>query len=322
MAHEIEDNRAFFVNKKPWHNVGTVLNAVPDFDSAIRMLTLDQVYEKRELATHHNGELVPVQNSMIVMRSDGKEFSTVGKEFELLQPSQAFSPFRGLIDSGLVDLEAGGMLRGGSQAWFLGKVKENGTKEIVKNDPIKCYFLMATGFDGTLRNVIQDCNERVVCANTLGFAMREDNKNINLKFKHTKNVMHKINNVEALVKGRIEGFNKQVESYQYLASKKITSDIAQKYIGQVFLTMEEFNGQKEIGTKKANTVSHVIDLIDTQKGLEYVPAIRGTAWQAYNAVTEYVTHEYGRTSDSRIHSQFFGESAKLNQKAMELALAL
>ncbi len=63
------------------------------------------------------------------------------------------------------------------------------------------------------------------------------------------------------------------------------------------------------------------DLIDGQKGLELVPAARGTAWQAYNAVTDYLTHTAGRNNDNRLHGQYFGQAADVNQQALQLALA-
>ena len=65
----------------------------------------------------------------------------------------------------------------------------------------------------------------------------------------------------------------------------------------------------------------IIDRLDTQRGIEYVPAMRGTVWQAYNAVTEYITHDYGRSDDSRLQAQWFGATATMGKKALDLALA-
>ena len=75
-----------------------------------------------------------------------------------------------------------------------------------------------------------------------------------------------------------------------------------------------------MSTVKKNQSERVVELLDTQKGLDLVPAVRRTAWQAYNAVTEYLTHEHGRSEDTRLNSQWFGASANVNRKALSMAL--
>jgi hypothetical protein len=66
----------------------------------------------------------------------------------------------------------------------------------------------------------------------------------------------------------------------------------------------------------AQNIQHIIDLAFIGKGNS------GTSvWDVYNAVTEYTSWERGRSQDGRINSLWFGESAKLNQKALETALA-
>lgn len=328
MAHGIDDNRFFYVTAdgKPWHDKGIGLDHNPDFDESIQLLMRGDRYLKLDLYPSIDGVISDskLERSSVIFRSDGTEYNTVGKDFELLQMDEAFKPLAGeLLNSGKITISTGGVLHGGASAFLMAKIVNKGIAEIVKNDPVKANLLIATGFDGRMKNTIKDCNVRVVCANTLAMAEREKNGAFDFKYlKHTKNIRQKLIDVEQTILGRLQAFEKQVETYKYLASKKITADTAQKYVGSVFLTLEQMEGKKEISTKMSNTVSHVIDLIDTQKGLEYVPAIRGTAWQAYNAVSEYVTHEYGRNQESRMHAQYFGESAKINNRALDLALAL
>lgn len=326
MAHEIDDNRAFFAFEKPWHDKGIVLDHNPTFDEAIQLLTRGDTYVKLNLRPVLDGQIgdTDLKRSCVIMRSDGTEYNTVGADFELLQMEEAFKPLAGeLINSGLVKLDTGAVLHNGASAFLMANIVNKGIADIVRGDTVKANLLIATGFDGRMKNTIKDCRTRVVCANTLGSAVREKDSTFDFKYlKHTKNIRTKLLDVEQTILGHLQAFEKQVEAYRYLASKKISADTAQKYIGQVFLTIEEFTGKAEISTKKANTVSQVIDLIDTQKGLDLVPAIRGTAWQAYNAVSDYVTHSYGRNESSRLHAQYFGESAKINDRALNLALAL
>lgn len=52
-----------------------------------------------------------------------------------------------------------------------------------------------------------------------------------------------------------------------------------------------------------------------------IPGVRGTAWGAYNAVTEMVSHYQGRTEEARFHNANFGAGAELSSKVLEMLLA-
>lgn len=322
MAHEIEDNRAFFTKTKAWHNNGIVLPNAPSFDEAIQILTRGDTYLKLDINAGLNGASMPLKKSKVIVRTDGKtyvkEFRCVGTDFEVLQPYEAFEPHRRTWNSGLIDLEAGGLLYDGAQAWMLGKIKDSETR-IIGNDTVKANLLMYTGFDGSKGIGAIDCDERVVCSNTLKIALREENRHLNLKAKHTKNVRTKIDNIASTIESKLASFKKRVEAYRYLAEKKVNRSMQEDYIKTVFINDKE-RIDNEISGKKETIINNVIELLDTQKGLELVPAIRGTAWHAYNAVTDYITHSYGASKDSRFNAQYFGESAKLNQKAFEHAM--
>jgi hypothetical protein len=58
-----------------------------------------------------------------------------------------------------------------------------------------------------------------------------------------------------------------------------------------------------------------------------IKGVKGTMWGAYNSITQYLTHDAGRLLDekegarARLESLYWGENAKRNEKALELALA-
>lgn len=328
MAHEIEGNKAFFVTEPAWHGLGTILSTAPSIEEAWKLAyphTLFKLDIQAVMAIDDGSvHTMPLSHSKAIVRDDGVELNTVGADFELVQPYEVLDTFRPLLDSKLVELEAGGSLRDGRQMWALGKIKQAET-EIVKGDSIKGYFLMFTGFDGTLRLGMTQTNVRVVCANTLAMAIGSKGERSEYRFKHTKNIRQRIADARTTIKEGIERFHKNTEAYKVLAEKKWSDRTMQVYVRNVLLTDDEqqrVTDGEDLSGKKEAIVQNVIELLDTQRGLEYVPAIRGTAWQAYNAVSEYVTHEYGRTSDSRLNAQWFGESAKINQKALTMALSM
>lgn len=55
---------------------------------------------------------------------------------------------------------------------------------------------------------------------------------------------------------------------------------------------------------------NVIEILERGgRGLD-MPGVKGTAWAAYNAVTEYLTWERGRSNDNRMQALWFGDIGK------------
>ena len=52
---------------------------------------------------------------------------------------------------------------------------------------------------------------------------------------------------------------------------------------------------------------------------QHLEGVKGTLWGGYNAITEYLTHERGRTQDTRMDSVWFGDSHKVAQRALRVA---
>ena len=270
-------------------------------------------------ATIETGEgpaYMPIDTHKAIIRSDGKHIGTVGADYELEQPFENFQFFDQFITSGLVDLEAGGSLKGGSRMWALGKIR-GAESDVVKNDAVKSYLLAATSFDGSMSKVIKFTSTRVVCQNTLSIAMRENATE--WKIRHTKGLKDRVANVGHIVAQALNDHHEAIEQYKILASKPASYEKLKAYVRTVIVG--ELKQDEKPSTMLENKAQRVIELIDTQKGLDLVPAIRGTMWQGYNAVTEYLTHEAGRNEDNRLNNQWFGETAKLNQHALNLALS-
>ena len=78
------------------------------------------------------------------------------------------------------------------------------------------------------------------------------------------------------------------------------------------------SSSEDVSTRTKNTRDSVLNIYETGMGLE---KFRGTAWGAFNAVTEYADHWKtfkGGESEARASSIWFGSSAALKQKAYDL----
>lgn len=324
MAHQIESNYAFFASNTPaWHKLGTVLKDAPSVDDAWRMAYPFEVFKLQAGAviTQDGKEIFEKSpDHSAIVRSDGKFLSFASNGYEVVQPYQVFDAYRPLIDEGLVELEAGGSLCEGKRIWALGKIK-GAEAEILPGDKLKAYLLLHGSFDGSLPTGFKETGVRCVCANTIAMAMAGG---MDMSSRHTKNTHKRLTDYRDQIATRLRNFHNNVEIMRSLATKQTPRKTQVQYVYDVLLTPAEQKQLKddELSTRTANKVQYVVDLLDSQRGLQYVPAMRGTAWQAYNAVSEYITHESGRTDDSRVNSQWFGAGAALNQKAMQLAQAL
>lgn len=326
MTHEIEQDTngnayAFYARGLPaWHQLGTLLDGTPDVETACKLAYPFELFkldlEASVVDSNGNKSYAQVNNSKVIFRSDGKEIATVGKDYELLQPWTSCNFFQPYLDSGLVTLEAGMSLRDGTRLCFLAKIKDDEI-EILPNDTVKAHLLVATSFDGSLPHIIKPTETRVVCANTLAIALGE--KGSEWKFRHTKNIHTRIDEVQNNIQHVLIEHRKQAVGYKALARKQVTPKAMKTYIRNVFAPDIP---DSKLSTQMSNKLISVEDLLESQRGLELVPAMRGTAWQAYNAVSEHLTHHASREDDTRVNNMFFGQADTLNKRALELAFTM
>lgn len=251
----------------------------------------------------------------LVVRDDMKVLGQVGARHTIVQPYDTFNWFNPLIESGLVELESGGSLNDGARLWALARIK-NAECDVIKNDPVRGYFLLADSFDGSLPNCASFTDIRVVCANTLGMAIGTNGKRAQYKHKHTKSIHTKLDALKASVKGLIEQFHTRVEAYQSLTVKRFTDNQLTDYVKHVFEIDTE---NEELHGKTQTKIDRVIELAEVLPEREHVPANRGTVWNAFNAVTNYLQHESGQNENTRVNSLWFGQNAKTSQRALQLA---
>ena len=313
----------FSVGKAPWHNIGVVLDAAPTVAEAAKLAN-GHNYIKCSLAAYVEDDggmptdtaaYLALDDQCAIVRDDGKPMGTVGAGYEVVQPIDSWDFFSPYVATGKVTLETGGTLADGRKMWGLAKLSE---AEVIKGDSVSGYFLIYTSFDGSLAHGIKRVATRVVCQNTLSMALGEK-ASLDYRFKHTAKIHDRIDAAQADISRMLGMFEASVEGYKVLASKRATGAELVSYVRRVF----EIEGKKpdEVSAKMLTKVNRVIEMIDDQRGLDLVPAARGTMWQGYNAVSEYLTHEIGRSDDSRLQSQWFGESSRVNARALELALS-
>ncbi len=315
MSHEVES--MFSVKSTPWHGLGKVLEAAPTPEAAIVAAGLDWEVALKSMQTA-DGLAIPGHKA-VVRGSDNHVLGVVGDKYTPVQNAKAFAFFQPFLDSGVATLETAGSLRDGKRVWILAKVAGDPI-EIVANDPVERFILLAHGHDGSLAMRIGFTPVRVVCANTLAMSMT-DNASKLLRIKHTKRIadaMTEIQKVMSVVEGE---FLATAEQYKQLARCKVSDDTLKAYVRRVFSAkVMTADGEGEV-EECTRVIDRVRPLFEKGRGND-LPGVKGTLWGAYNAITEYIGYERGDSQNTRVDSMWFGEGAKLNRKALDEGVKL
>jgi phage/plasmid-like protein (TIGR03299 family) len=313
MPHEIE-TMAFF-QESPWHGLGATLHEDDLYDWS-------RVCEKAGLAW--DVELVPlvtadtqikVQHKAVRRQTDGRTLGVVGPRFFPLQNRDAFAWFQPFLDAKEAALHTAGSLRNGSRIWVLAKL--NRTPLVVAaGDEVEKYLLLSHGHDGSLAVRVGFTPVRVVCQNTLSMAHGSDASKL-IRVKHTKDVHENLKNVREVMDVANAEFEANAEQYRLLARKSINQADLRRYVKQVFRVEDGQEG----GTRLKNIMAEVVGLAEAGRGNE-LASVSGTLWTAYNGVAEWLGSRRGHSQGSRLDSLWFGDSARLNRRALETALSM
>lgn len=335
MSHEFESG--FFVKDPAWHGLGTVLQAPPSIEEALKLAGLDWTVRTEQLGRMVRPSenaipvFTPVNRWAVIRESDNTELGTVGKAWRPLQNKAAFDWFQPIVSAGLASLEAAGSLKKGGRIWVLAKVAAP-ADEIVDGDLVERYILLAHGHDGQLAIRCGLTGIRVVCQNTLSAAIEA---NTLVRILHSAGAEDTLKAAREVITRANGAFDKAAEIYRALAKvKNVTAKQLRAYVDAVFPKPEgpkgnggndegggsNGNGGAEAEEPKSRIFTQVNDLFDGGAGTN-IPGVKGTAWGAYNAMTEFLTHHRGRDQENRVNNSFFGpEGARALSAAVDTFL--
>lgn len=311
MPNEVE-TMAYF-GELPWHGLGTALEEADlyDWPAASRKAGLDWEVELVPLMTSDNQ--ARVDHRAVRRKSDSRILGVVGPRYAPLQNKDAFAWFQPFLDAKEAALHTAGSLRYGTRIWVLAKLNRE-PLVIAEGDTVEKYLLLSHGHDGSLAVRCGFTPIRVVCANTLAMAHGSDASKL-IRLKHTKDVLENLTNVREIMNLSNQEFEATAEQYRRLARRSINQADLRKYVRRVL----EIEDEKNPSTRLQQIAEEIVRLAETGRGNDLV-SIRGTYWSAYNGVSEWLTYDRGRNEGTRLNSLWFGDSAIMNQRALEVAL--
>lgn len=150
---------------------------------------------------------------------------------------------------------------------------------------------------------------RVVCSNTLSMA-HESKASKLLKVRHTGRLLENLESIREIMDLANREFYATVDQYRSLIKKKIDGSDLERYVKIVFSLSDK--GGKEL-------VPNIVHLFDHGRGSDMAGR---TYWGAYNAVNEYLNYFRGKTQDNTLSSLWYGNSARINKKALDVAVEM
>ena len=336
MAHAVETMA--YAGEVPWHGLGVKVEDNLTPDEMLVAAGLDWTVSKRHLFTHsepsveNSKEVIPVSDYYVLVRdSDNKTFGPCGPKFVPSQNADAFKFFEKFTSVGDMSMDTAGALKGGEQVWGLAKINDGFT--LPGDDRVLGYLLVSVSHKWGKANEIRFTPIRVVCNNTLTYALA-DKTRPSFKMPHLTaldaEVFKSAEEALGIAGDRMKDFK---ESAEFLSSKNYTSQNVVSYISELFQpelleqqkNIEQMSDIKAIATRQSmvdefkRIPAMVHQALEEQPGAN-LKSSKGTWWGAANAVTFIVDHKWGHDRDAALHNAWFGNRASLKQKAISKAV--
>lgn len=270
----------FSVREKPWHYELTkdktkIIQSAPTSADALKYAGLDWTVEPKPIYDESGNEIA---NFKANTRSDNNSvLGIVTDRYKVVQNAEAFD-FTDSLIGGEVRYETAGSLKDGKTIWLLAKMEE---REIL-GDKFEPYICFTNSHDGS--GAIKVCMTpiRVVCANTLNFALNKADRIWSTR--HMGDVNAKLYEAQHTL-GLAEDYMAALETdIERLANKNITNDEIRSILDELFPVNSNDSPIKQSRAKDAR---------DNIMMCYYAPDItqfRGTAYGFLNAITDFVGH--------------------------------
>jgi len=298
-----------YAGATPWHGLGDFVGDEPILSAeAIVRAGLNWTGDDSPLfALSPTGEAVAVESHKAIVRNtDQRVLGVVGKKWAAIQNVDAFGFMDSLVDEGLMRYHTAGSLGKGSRVWMLAKV---GDTEVLPGDKVDHYLFLYNGFDGKTSLRVLWTDVRVVCRNTARAALSQG-RGEGISIRHTGNLSAKLSQAQDVLGISQSVFDDSANFMKVLADTKMTPrdwvDFCVELVPEP-PTDEDGNVSKRGRTRVDNQRQEVTSLFLNGTGSD-IPGVSGTAWAAYNAVTEYASfHRATRSSqERRFESLLFG----------------
>lgn len=363
MAHNIEINNgvASFVEngkkERAWHKLGQVFDGQLSVKEALELshanyqvdlrpvIAITPTLEKAMADGTLNADMLLdaiVSGKKATMRMDKQAtLGIVSDSYGVVQNEDAFKFVDTLVTGQLTDtdhtpvIETAGVLGKGERIFITAKFPEQIVLDNKGDDLVEMYVVFTTSHDGTGAVNCMVTPTRVVCNNTLNFAMGHNRGKISLR--HSTHIMSRLDlankeNVEFAYRtlNMFNVYKKSLEeSFDALRKKKLNDEWIKGIVANVMLSdtnLAIYNKTKNINhgditTRGRNLIDDALHSIE--KGIGQDAGERGTGLWLINGFTTYFQNSKNyKNEECKFESIQQGDASKKLQKAYDLVMAV
>jgi phage/plasmid-like protein (TIGR03299 family) len=316
MSHEMTElDQMYSVRLAPWHmGMGTnvvMLDTAPDsrperMACAGHDFIVEQfpIYRDSRIGFTGDGEqYTHIDGWNMLARDDTGDVLHVAKDtYQIVQNDVGHEIFEALSDGASLDDGTGGTVKNGALCYLSARVDEE-YKVNGDNSVICPYIVVTWTHDGTGAFQSRATSVRPVCWNTISAGeMQAKSTGRNFTFRHTKNILERIEDAKLVIAGARQDTLKFIELGNELAAIAINNQVREQFI-EWFIPMPE---------SKFVISDRVIDnILDARVNLRNIfnsPTIpdehRYTAYGLMQAGIEYLDH----IRTYRNHSTYLGRT--------------
>jgi phage/plasmid-like protein (TIGR03299 family) len=327
MAHGITNKDTMFsVREMPWHGLGTVLDEYPgSIKEALELSGLDWNIVQRPVhypvITDVGGQEITTypqaNNFWLNVREDTNDvLGVVTERYKTIQNNEAFEFMDNLIGTQMM-YETAGSLYGGKKVWVLCKLPDYIQ---VAGDDVSQYVFISNAHDGKSSCLVSVSPIRIVCANTLGWAINKAKQGQRTyTVRHTGNISAKLHEARNVMGITIDYY----KQFKELGDQMALTQFSERSLADVLdalYPVEGSMGDRAITNREV--AKGTIMSIFRGEGVrgDTTGNAPGTKWCAANAIAEYA--DYGRKMTKRGNqvARSFDDNA-IKQRGFDLVLA-
>ena len=271
------------------------------------------------------------KRSSLVHGITGEELGTCGKGYEVVPNQRLLDMAEAVADKIIMDAVI--VLEGGRKVAFTGLIKDGGIADILPSDSVARFLVGYLGHDGCTGVSAGFGSIRVVCSNTL--AAHVGSSAIQRTLAHRKGVGLEVDALINSINVEQRRFDEDIESFKEMAridcsDAQFREMLKELYAKELAVPIKGRDGSedrpRDLGDIRVccRMADAWLGVGEAGLGLD-IPGVRGTAWAAYNAITEALTSQQAgeaRNNIRRFSSTFFGSVRARIDQARKLCLSL
>ena len=279
-----------------------------------------------------------IESHCATARADRNQtLGVVGKDYTIVQNETAFQfiDFIGEVSNSTPIIETAGVLGYGERMYVSCKLEKQLFLDDAETDAVDQYIVVSNSHDGSGAVLVFFTPVRVVCQNTLNFAISQAKNK--LVYKHTKNIHDRMvwtadqNRARAKqvfdAVGDFEG--SFIETMRFLKHQTVTDAEVRKFAAKICLTEKDWKIYKEanynldaltdLATQTKNRIETLLNSIHYGIGQEQH---RGTKlWLLNGLTTMYHNDTQWKDAEDEFANIFGGTANKKLELAAEYLLA-